>query len=82
MNLDRHTRNLDRHKRLKIALIIQDKTLSEFAKELNVNLTSLWALALRANSDRINKAIDETIERSDIIFANYLAHKKLNTNLS
>ena len=74
--------NLDRHTRLKIALIIQDKTLTQFAKELNVNLTSLWAHALRANSESVNKAIDETIERSDMIFANYLAHKKLNTNLS
>ena len=73
--------DLDRHTRLKVALIIQKKTLTQFAEELNVNLTSLWAHALRANSESVNKAIDETIERSDIIFANYLAHKKLNTNL-
>ena len=74
--------DLDRHTRLKVALIIQKKTLTQFAEELNVSLTNLWVLALRKNSERINKAIDETIERSDIIFANYLAHKKLNTNLS
>lgn len=73
---------LDRHTRLKIALIIQNKTLSQFADELNVNLSSLWALALKANSEKVNKAIDEAIERSDIIFANYLADKKLNTNPS
>ena len=74
--------DLDRHTRLKVALIIQKKTLTQFAEELNVSLTNLWVLALRKNSERINKAIDETIERSDIIFANYLAHKKLNTNYS
>ena len=74
--------DLDRHTRLKLALIIQKKTLTQFAEELNISLTHLWVLALRKNSERINKAIDETIERSDIIFANYLAHKKLNTNLS
>ena len=74
---------LDRHRRLKIALIIQGKTFKEFAKELNVHPGNLWTVSIeRGISERVTKAIDEVIERSEIIFANYLAEKKLNTNPS